>query len=155
MRTDHIIERAREHYGVEIDIADVGEMCRQCLEGRAVLVRRLEPKRGSQLRATHETRIVQIKDTLMVVVWFPGNREIATVCRAGHVTPQGRKMTAKTGPRRRAKRKLAERKMQAAIEAAMTEAGGWTKAQLAEWGVAWPPPHNWKMRLIQKAGDAA
>jgi hypothetical protein len=30
------------------------------------------------------------------------------------------------------------------IEAAMTPAGGWTKATLASWGVPWPPPKGWR-----------
>lgn len=34
-----------------------------------------------------------------------------------------------------------------AIEAARTPAGGWTKAQLAEWGVPWPPPKGWRAAL--------
>lgn len=34
------------------------------------------------------------------------------------------------------------------IEAAKTPAGGWTRAQLAEWGVAWPPQRGWKARLL-------
>jgi hypothetical protein len=33
------------------------------------------------------------------------------------------------------------------IQAARTPAGGWTKAQLAAWGVPWPPPTGWKERL--------
>jgi hypothetical protein len=33
------------------------------------------------------------------------------------------------------------------IEKARTERGGWTRAQLAEWGVPWPPPKGWKKRL--------
>lgn len=33
------------------------------------------------------------------------------------------------------------------IEAAKTPAGGWTKKQLAEWGVPWPPPKGWKEAL--------
>lgn len=33
------------------------------------------------------------------------------------------------------------------IDAAMTPAGGWTKAQLAQWGVPWPPPRGWRKRL--------
>jgi hypothetical protein len=33
------------------------------------------------------------------------------------------------------------------IAAARTPAGGWTKAQLAAWGVPWPPPAGWKERL--------
>ena len=34
------------------------------------------------------------------------------------------------------------------IEAARTARGGWTKAQLATWGVPWPPPAGWRKRLI-------
>lgn len=34
------------------------------------------------------------------------------------------------------------------IDAAKTPAGGWTKAQLAEWGVPWPPPKGWRVKLI-------
>lgn len=37
---------------------------------------------------------------------------------------------------------------EAEIEAARTAKGGWTKAQLAKWGVPWPPPKGWKQRLI-------
>lgn len=33
------------------------------------------------------------------------------------------------------------------IEAARTPAGGFTRAQLAAWGVAWPPPKGWKRQL--------
>lgn len=33
------------------------------------------------------------------------------------------------------------------IEAARTPAGGWTKAQLAEWGVPWPPTRGWRSKL--------
>jgi hypothetical protein len=28
-----------------------------------------------------------------------------------------------------------------------TPAGSWTRAQLAEWGVPWPPPKGWRARL--------
>lgn len=43
------------------------------------------------------------------------------------------------------------------IEAARTPAGGWTKATLASWGIAWPPPKGWRKRLISKkvASDAS
>lgn len=34
------------------------------------------------------------------------------------------------------------------IEAKKTPAGAWTKSQLAEWGVSWPPQKGWKERLI-------
>ena len=40
------------------------------------------------------------------------------------------------------------RKTETEIEAAKTLAGGWTRAQLEEWGVPWPPQKGWKMRLI-------
>ncbi len=35
------------------------------------------------------------------------------------------------------------------IEAARTPAGGWTRAQLAAWGVPWPPPKGWKAALLR------
>lgn len=34
------------------------------------------------------------------------------------------------------------------IDAAMTPAGGFTKATLETWGVPWPPPKGWRARLI-------
>lgn len=34
------------------------------------------------------------------------------------------------------------------IEAAKTPKGAWTRAQLAQWGVPWPPPKGWKQALI-------
>ena len=36
------------------------------------------------------------------------------------------------------------------IELAKTPKGGWTKAQLEKWGVAWPPPKGWKKKLEAK-----
>lgn len=36
------------------------------------------------------------------------------------------------------------------IEAAKTSNGAWTRAQLAEWGVPWPPPKGWKGELIKR-----
>ena len=36
------------------------------------------------------------------------------------------------------------------IEAARSAAGGWTRAQLAQWGVPWPPPKGWR-RVLEKA----
>lgn len=36
------------------------------------------------------------------------------------------------------------------VEAARTPHGGWTKAQLAEWDVPWPPPKGWKQDLARK-----
>ena len=32
-------------------------------------------------------------------------------------------------------------------EARRTPAGGWTKAQLAQWGVPWPPSKGWRQKL--------
>lgn len=40
------------------------------------------------------------------------------------------------------------------IEAARTPGGGHTRDQLAEWGVAWPPPKGWRKRLIAQAEAA-
>jgi hypothetical protein len=34
------------------------------------------------------------------------------------------------------------------IEAGKSEAGGYTKAKLAEWGISWPPPKGWKEMLL-------
>lgn len=34
------------------------------------------------------------------------------------------------------------------IEAGKSPAGGWNKAQLADWGVPWPPPKGWKEALL-------
>lgn len=34
------------------------------------------------------------------------------------------------------------------LEQAKTAAGGYTKEQLAEWGVPWPPPKGWKQKLL-------
>lgn len=38
------------------------------------------------------------------------------------------------------------------IEAAKTPAGGWTRDQLAAWGVPWPPPKGWR-KEIETEGD--
>jgi len=38
----------------------------------------------------------------------------------------------------------------AEIEAARTPAGGWTRQQLAAWGVSWPPPKGWRQQLVMK-----
>lgn len=34
------------------------------------------------------------------------------------------------------------------INAGKTPKGGWSKAQLAEWGVPWPPAKGWQQKLI-------
>lgn len=36
------------------------------------------------------------------------------------------------------------------IEAARSPAGGWSRQQLAAWGVPWPPPKGWKDRLTAR-----
>lgn len=36
------------------------------------------------------------------------------------------------------------------IEAARTPANGYNRAQLAEWGVPWPPPKGWKKKLLSQ-----
>jgi hypothetical protein len=35
------------------------------------------------------------------------------------------------------------------IDSKKTKNGGWTRAQLAEWGVPWPPPRGWRQALIE------
>ena len=50
--------------------------------------------------------------------------------------------------RKRVQRFIPKPKLSTAdIEAARTPNGGWTKAQLAVWGVLWPPPKGWKRKL--------
>jgi len=36
------------------------------------------------------------------------------------------------------------------VAAARTPNGGWSKKQLAEWGVPWPPPTGWRKHLEAK-----
>lgn len=36
------------------------------------------------------------------------------------------------------------------IENGKTPEGGWTKEQLAKWGVSWPPPKGWKEALLER-----
>ncbi|MET7649251.1 hypothetical protein ABZS83_37655 [Streptomyces sp. NPDC005426] len=36
------------------------------------------------------------------------------------------------------------------IEAAKTPKGAWTRAQLAEWGIPWPPEKGWKEALVAR-----
>lgn len=36
------------------------------------------------------------------------------------------------------------------VNDAKTVRGGWTKAQLAAWGVPWPPPKGWRHELREK-----
>lgn len=37
------------------------------------------------------------------------------------------------------------------ILAKMSPGGGWTREQLAEWGVSWPPPKGWKKKIVADA----
>jgi hypothetical protein len=41
------------------------------------------------------------------------------------------------------------------IESAKTENGGWTRKQLAEWGVSWPPRKGWRreIEISSKTGE--
>ncbi|WP_457513289.1 hypothetical protein [Streptomyces sp. TE33382] len=36
------------------------------------------------------------------------------------------------------------------VTAAQTPNGGWTKKQLAEWGIPWPAPQGWRKHLEAK-----
>lgn len=42
---------------------------------------------------------------------------------------------------------------QAEIDAARTPRGGWTREQLAAWGVSWPPPKGWRKALLRRAAQ--
>jgi hypothetical protein len=35
------------------------------------------------------------------------------------------------------------------IMGSRTRRGGWTRKQLAKWGVPWPPPKGWKKALLE------
>src|SRR5271165_7138267 len=37
----------------------------------------------------------------------------------------------------------------AQIEAGRSPKGGWTREQLAAWGVPWPPPKGWRWKLTR------
>lgn len=41
------------------------------------------------------------------------------------------------------------------VEQMKTARGGWTKAQLAEWGVQWPPPKGWRKELAARGTPPA
>lgn len=36
------------------------------------------------------------------------------------------------------------------VAAAQTSNGGWSRKQLAEWGIPWPPPTGWRRYLEAK-----
>ena len=36
------------------------------------------------------------------------------------------------------------------IEKAVTPNGGYTRQQLSQWGIDWPPPKGWKQQLIEQ-----
>ncbi len=40
------------------------------------------------------------------------------------------------------------------IEAGRSPAGGFTRAQLAKWGVPWPPPVGWLRALLRDEGGS-
>ena len=48
---------------------------------------------------------------------------------------------------------MSTRITEAEIEAGRSPAGGWTRAQLAEWGVPWPPPKGWRRRLTGRTAS--
>jgi hypothetical protein len=39
------------------------------------------------------------------------------------------------------------------LEKASTANGGYTREQLEEWGVSWPPPKGWKKSLLSSEPD--
>jgi hypothetical protein len=41
------------------------------------------------------------------------------------------------------------------IEAGRSPKGGWTREQLARWGVPWPPPPGWRQALLRGTGGDA
>jgi hypothetical protein len=71
-----------------------------------------------------------------------------------------RKVGKKNGPKLSDRQRDAERDAQTCnrarvqqrtaeeIENGKSERGAWTRKQLAEWGVPWPPPQGWKLALV-------
>lgn len=45
---------------------------------------------------------------------------------------------------------MTERPSPEEIEAARSPNGGYSRAQLAAWGVSWPPPKGWKDELTER-----
>jgi hypothetical protein len=41
------------------------------------------------------------------------------------------------------------------IEAGRSPKGGWTREQLARWGIPWPPPPGWRQALLHGTGGDA
>jgi hypothetical protein len=41
------------------------------------------------------------------------------------------------------------------IEAGRSPNGGWTRQQLAKWGIAWPPPKGWRKALTSGHSTAS
>jgi hypothetical protein len=41
------------------------------------------------------------------------------------------------------------------IEAGRSPKGGWTREQLARWGLPWPPPAGWRQALLHGTGGGA
>ncbi|TAK94385.1 hypothetical protein EPO05_06425 [Patescibacteria group bacterium] len=39
------------------------------------------------------------------------------------------------------------------IEDKKTIRGGWTKKQLSQWGIPWPPPKGWKQKLTSSGNS--
>ena len=71
MKAAHVIERARERYGMDITTEDVRAMEAQIVNGRSV---RLEIKPNQ-----HETHLVQVGDVVLRAVWRPSIGMIVTV----------------------------------------------------------------------------
>lgn len=64
------------------------------------------------------------------------------------------KPKAQAKKRRTGKPAIAVDKITAAVSeadiiAAMTPKGGWKAKTLAGWGIAWPPPHGWRRKLVE------
>lgn len=80
----------------------------------------------------------------------------------GRATPAGQPNNQKAVGAKQKKRKELERirmgerdqeekeRTRETIEAARSENGGWSRDQLAAWGVPWPPPKGWKQKLIER-----
>ncbi len=68
---------------------------------------------------------------------------------AAKAKPRGRAKKRRSGKPAATVDKITAAVSEADIIAAMTPKGGWKAKTLAEWGIAWPPPHGWRRKLVE------
>ena len=71
----HLIERARERYGLELDAADLRAILADCRNGAPMLSR--HDMGGGEIR------LVMVRGVAIKVVWYPDTGRIATILPRG------------------------------------------------------------------------